>query len=63
MNWTPDEEEAFTKLEEAGPMSRLDAIRLFQRCDGDLSKALAAVEKAHRLEGRTPYIVQNWEAR
>lgn len=63
MEWTLEEEQAFTKLEEAGPMSRLEAIRALARAGGSLDKALAAVARSNQLAGRVPYVLQNWEAR
>jgi hypothetical protein len=39
--WTPDEEQAFARLMQAGRIERLPAIRLYRRCNGDLTRALA----------------------
>jgi hypothetical protein len=39
--WTATEEQAFSRLMEAGRMERMKAIRLYRRCKGNLKRALA----------------------
>ena len=37
--WTKTEEVNFAELQRIGQMDRLEAIRLFQRCRGDMNRA------------------------
>lgn len=41
MGWTSFEEKDFALIQQAGHLGRLEAIRLYRRCGGDVTKALA----------------------
>jgi hypothetical protein len=38
--WTPAEEDAFAQLMEVGRMKRMEAVRLYRRCNENLKRAL-----------------------
>jgi hypothetical protein len=39
--WTPAEEEAFSQLMEIGRLKRMEAVRLYRRCKGNLNRAIS----------------------
>jgi hypothetical protein len=39
--WTPAEEEAFSQLKEIGRLKRMEAVRLYRRCKGNLNRAIS----------------------
>jgi hypothetical protein len=38
--WTPIDEDAFSQLMQVGRMKRMEAVRLYRRCRGNLNRAI-----------------------